>query len=404
MKAQKLLPVQSDRPAAGPACPRRRSSTARQPAPHLEPAVAGQRLGDHHAQRAVGVVHLGVGRGVGVPRQVGEGGGDGAGDYHQRRWRRCRRQEALGAPMRDAIDFGSARSSPAAPSGLAKSRLRAEPCGPAAGASPRLTSTGTPPALAVDIARTPVATALLRREAKLAIGLGERGARRLAEGRAAIEGGPLIAAGAIEPTCRRARVVACLPSLLWCRESRREARSSAKVICSSQPRRFVTRCPARPADRPCPLAGATSDTRQPCQTTQQRPQTLMATPPRPAALPGAPSAAAREAAAGERAALEELGRAFSRQDAGLTGSQMLIAARLRSAAVLPVLSSCGNPSRLPPAAHPALPLRTPPPLSSVLQPAVGAAVLLRGQLRALPRHAHRLCLAPVLRLHRVQRR
>lgn len=117
--------------------------------------------------------------------------------------------------MRDGIDFGSARSSPAAPSGLAKSRLRAEPCGPAAGASPRLTSTGTPPALAVDIARTPVATALLRREAKLAIGLGERGARRLAEGRAAIEGGPLIAAGAIEPTCRRARVVACLPSLLW---------------------------------------------------------------------------------------------------------------------------------------------------------------------------------------------
>ncbi|PRW60670.1 LOV domain-containing [Chlorella sorokiniana] len=36
----------------------------------------------------------------------------------------------------------------------------------------------------------------------------------------------------------------------------------------------------------------------------------MATPPRPAAQPSAPSAAAREAAAGERVALEELGRAF----------------------------------------------------------------------------------------------
>lgn len=42
----------------------------------------------------------------------------------------------------------------------------------------------------------------------------------------------------------------------------------------------------------------------------------MATPPRPAALPSTgaagPSAAACDAAAGERAALEELGRAFGR--------------------------------------------------------------------------------------------
>lgn len=70
-------------------------------------------------------------------------------------------------------------------------------------AAPRRTSTGTPPALAVDIARTPVTTALLSREAKLAIGLGEREARRLTEGCAAIEGVTPIAAGAIKPTYRQ---------------------------------------------------------------------------------------------------------------------------------------------------------------------------------------------------------
>lgn len=108
------------------ACSRR--ALANRPAtgaPHLEPAVAGQRLGNHHTQRTVGVVHLGAGGGMHRQQQVGRGGGSRGGDYHQA----AAAAGGAAAAMRDGIGFGSERSAAAARSGAGKGRLRAEPCG-----------------------------------------------------------------------------------------------------------------------------------------------------------------------------------------------------------------------------------------------------------------------------------